>query len=130
MKLQASELERRVRDAVLLAGVSLDAPAGSTVGLLGPNGSGKSTLLRVLAGLTAPDAGRVTLDGVDRTALPRRTLARRMAVVSQHTPDDADMSVADVLLLGRIPHRPLLAPVGAEDLRRASVALAEAGLGG
>lgn len=130
MRLEAYAVDRRIRDAVLLAGVALDAPPGSTVGLLGPNGSGKSTLLRVLAGLDRPDSGRVLLDGQDRAALPRRAVARRIAVVSQHTPDDADMSVADVLLLGRIPHRPLLAPESAEDVRRASAALAGAGLAG
>ena len=130
MRLEADGVDRRVRDAVLLAGVALDAPPGSTVGLLGPNGSGKSTLLRVLAGLDRPDSGRVLLGGEDRAALPRRTVARRIAVVSQHTPDDADMSVADVLLLGRIPHRPLLAPVSAEDVRRVSAALVGAGLAG
>jgi len=42
---------------------SLDAPAGETIVVLGPNGAGKTTLLRVLAGLHALDAGRVTVDG-------------------------------------------------------------------
>jgi molybdate transport system ATP-binding protein len=43
--------------------VELDVPPGRIVGLLGPNGAGKTTLLRVLAGLLAPDVGRVVLDG-------------------------------------------------------------------
>ncbi|XVU28103.1 ABC transporter ATP-binding protein [Actinoplanes sp. CA-054009] len=130
MRLEARGVDRRIRGIGLLAKVTVEAPAGSTVGLLGPNGSGKSTLLRVLAGLDRPDAGRVLLDGADRAAMPRRAVARRVAVVTQHTPADADMTVADVLHLGRIPHRPRLAPPGADDERRVSEALDAAGLEG
>ena len=86
MRIEAQDIHRRARDVALLTGVTLAAPPGSTVGLLGPNGSGKSTLLRTLAGLDAPDRGRVLLDGADRRSLPRRAVARRVAVVGQHTP--------------------------------------------
>lgn len=48
-----------------LANVTLTVPPGSVTAVLGPSGCGKSTLLRVIAGLTQPDSGRVTLDGVD-----------------------------------------------------------------
>ncbi len=130
MRIEARQVERRIRDATLLAGVTLDAAPGSTVGLLGPNGSGKSTLLRMLAGLDRPDDGRVLLDGADRRSLARRTVARHVAVVAQHSPDEADMTVADVVLLGRIPHRAALAPVSADDLARTAAALTRAGLAG
>ncbi|WP_305787845.1 ABC transporter ATP-binding protein [Symbioplanes lichenis] len=123
--MEADNVSRRI-----LRDITFRAPAGAFVGLLGPNGSGKSSLVRVLAGLDRPDGGRVLLDGTDRAALPARQVAQRVAVVGQHTPDDADMSVLDVLLLGRIPHRSLLAPVGAGDEVKASAALVAAGLGG
>ncbi len=54
----------------VLDGVSLRVDDGEVVGLLGPSGSGKSTLLRVVAGLLAPDAGAVFVDGRDVTAVP------------------------------------------------------------
>ena len=44
--------------------LSLDAADGETIGLLGPNGSGKSTTLRCLAGLEAPQTGRIAIAGV------------------------------------------------------------------
>jgi thiamine transport system ATP-binding protein len=56
--------------APVLRDVSLSVAAGEIVALLGPSGSGKSTLLRVIAGLVAPTAGTVHLDGEDITALP------------------------------------------------------------
>ncbi|MDG4774478.1 ABC transporter ATP-binding protein [Solwaraspora sp. WMMD792] len=130
MRLRAEKITWAVRGKSLLADVTLDAPAGTLVGLLGPNGSGKSSLLRVLAGLQRPDTGRVLLDDVDTRSIPRRALARTLALVTQHTAADVDMSVCDVLLLARIPHRPLLAGTSADDLARAERALAAAGLPG
>ena len=61
--------------------VSLHAPDGHITGLLGPNGAGKTTTLRMLAGLIAPDAGRLHVDGIDVRATPRAALAR-MGVLS------------------------------------------------
>jgi ABC-type branched-subunit amino acid transport system ATPase component/branched-subunit amino acid ABC-type transport system permease component len=61
----------------VLHGVDLDVPAGRVVTLLGPNGAGKSTLCAVAAGLLAPTAGRVRLDGTDVTDQPAFRRARR-----------------------------------------------------
>lgn len=47
----------------VLSGISCDIPDGAVTGLLGPNGAGKSTLLRIVAGLTVPASGSVTIDG-------------------------------------------------------------------
>ncbi|HJV96309.1 MAG TPA: ATP-binding cassette domain-containing protein, partial [Albitalea sp.] len=57
------------------------APDAHITGLLGPNGAGKTTTLRMLAGLITPDAGRMTVDGIDAVAHPRQALAR-MGVLS------------------------------------------------
>jgi sodium transport system ATP-binding protein len=61
--------------------VSFDAPDGRITGLLGPNGAGKTTTLRMLAGLMAPDAGRLSVDGVDVARDPQGAQAR-MGVLS------------------------------------------------
>ena len=64
-----------------LAGINLDLSPGM-FGLLGPNGAGKTTLMRILAGLLEPTAGRVTLDGEDVVADPRR-MRRRLGYLPQ-----------------------------------------------
>jgi sodium transport system ATP-binding protein len=61
--------------------VSFSAPDGHITGLLGPNGAGKTTTLRMLAGLITPDAGSMSVDGIDVIARPREALAR-MGVLS------------------------------------------------
>ena len=55
--------------------VSLDIRTGEFLALMGPSGSGKSTLLNILAGLDAPDAGSVVVDGQDITGMSSRQLA-------------------------------------------------------
>ena len=69
--------------APALRGVDLDAPAGATLCLLGPNGSGKTTLIRVVASLTRPDAGDVSVRGVP---LSRGAATRRMIGLVGHDP--------------------------------------------
>ena len=59
-----------------VAGVDLTARAGAVTALIGPNGSGKTTLLLMLAGLLVPDAGRLTVDGVDPVTEGYATRAR------------------------------------------------------
>jgi ATP-binding cassette subfamily B protein len=67
----------------VLQGIDLAVPAGSKVGLLGPSGAGKSTLVDLLVRHYDPDAGRITLDGIDVRRLDLADLRRRIAVVSQ-----------------------------------------------
>ena len=57
--------------------VNLDVASGEVVGLLGPNGAGKTTTFYMTVGLTAPDSGRVELDGVDVTDDPMYIRARK-----------------------------------------------------
>src|SRR5437016_14339250 len=62
--------------------VSVEVPKGELVSLLGPSGSGKSTLLRILAGLIAPESGKVWIGDRDVTELPPQK--RDIGFVFQH----------------------------------------------
>ncbi|GAB2811390.1 ABC transporter ATP-binding protein [Streptomyces daliensis] len=105
MSLRARDVAWRADGKLILEGVSLSPRPGETVGLLGPNGSGKSTLLRLLAGIRAASSGVITLDEVPLPRLSRKDVARRVAVVEQHAETGVDLTVGDVVRLGRIPHR-------------------------
>lgn len=68
--LRIEGITRRFGSVRAVDAVSLDVARGDTLCLLGPSGCGKSTLLRTIAGLEAPDAGRILIDGEDVTAMP------------------------------------------------------------
>ncbi|CAM5556997.1 ABC transporter ATP-binding protein OS=Streptomyces gougerotii OX=53448 GN=GCM10010227_07350 PE=4 SV=1 [Streptomyces diastaticus subsp. diastaticus] len=128
LALRAERVSRSAGGRLILDGVTLQARAASTVGLIGPNGSGKSTLLRLLAGLLAPSAGTVTVDGSTPAELGRRETARRLAVVGQHAATDTDLTVRDVVGLGRVPHRRAWAAPGPADREAVRAALERTGL--
>jgi sulfate/thiosulfate transport system ATP-binding protein len=87
------QVTKRFDAFTALDSVSLAIPGGSLTALLGPSGSGKSTLLRVIAGLERPDAGVVSIDGDDVTALaPQR---RGVGFVFQHYAAFKHMTVRD-----------------------------------
>ncbi|MGW4157358.1 ABC transporter ATP-binding protein [Micromonospora chersina] len=72
-------------DTAAVAGVSLDVPAGTSLALVGETGSGKSTLAALISRLHDPDAGRITIDGVDLRDVRLADLAAVVGVVSQET---------------------------------------------
>jgi osmoprotectant transport system ATP-binding protein len=81
--LKAERVSKRYGDTVALDGVSLEVGRGECVGLIGESGSGKTTLLRCFNRLTAPDSGRVVVDGVDAASLDPFDLRRRTGYVPQ-----------------------------------------------
>ena len=75
--LKTHELTKTYGGRTVVRGVSLEVTSGEVVGLLGPNGAGKTTTFYMTVGLTAPDAGRVMLDGQDVTDDPMYLRARK-----------------------------------------------------
>lgn len=98
----------------ILHDVSFSAQEGEGVALIGPNGSGKTTLLRAVSGAVERTGG-VHLDGRPVEEWSSRERARRLAFVRQGAGISFDLSVRDLVLLGRAPHRGWLAPFNAED---------------
>lgn len=109
MSVIARNLRWGVKRKIIVSDVSLTVARGETLGLIGPNGSGKSSLLRLLAGLRKPASGRVEINGQDIANLSRKALSRQVAFVQQSAATDTNVTVADVVQLGRTPHRSALA---------------------
>ncbi|MDR7159710.1 ABC transporter ATP-binding protein [Arthrobacter sp. BE255] len=72
-------------DKPLISSLSLVAEPGQTVAIVGPTGAGKTTLVNLMMRFYELDAGRITLDGVDITSVPRRELRSRLGMVLQDT---------------------------------------------
>ncbi len=118
---EAPRLERAVRleqvdfafagGRVALRGVDIEIPACSTVALIGHSGAGKSTLADILGGLLAPDAGRISIDGVALDAAARRAWRGQVAYMQQEA----------VLFAGSVRENLLWARPDADDaaIRRA-----------
>ncbi len=75
--LHTTDLTKSYSGRTVVKGVNLDISSGEVVGLLGPNGAGKTTTFSMVVGLTAPDSGRVLLDGTDVTDDPMYVRARK-----------------------------------------------------
>ncbi|GAB79286.1 iron complex transport system ATP-binding protein [Austwickia chelonae] len=125
--ISANDVSVGYDDVLVLKGVGLHAGPREVVGLIGPNGSGKSTFLRTLYAALRPRAGLITIDEQPVSALRSHDLARRVAVVAQETPSDLPVTVADMVLLGRSPHRKALAAFTREDHQAVAAALTRVG---
>lgn len=105
MKLQLAGVSVEIDTVPIVTGADLDVAEGEKVGLVGPNGSGKTTLLRAIYRSVRPIRGTVLLDGQDVSGLRQREVARRAALVAQETVSEFDLSVEDVVALGRAPYQ-------------------------
>ena len=112
-------LVKRYGGQAVLDGVDFQVPPGQLLALLGPSGSGKSTILRIIAGLDAPDAGSVLIDGQDAAELAPGE--RRVGFVFQGYALFAHMTAAENVAFGLqvLPRlrRPSRAAIAAEVSR-------------
>ncbi|MBN1906990.1 MAG: ABC transporter ATP-binding protein [Deltaproteobacteria bacterium] len=90
----------------VLQDISVSFEPGMITALLGPNGSGKTTLLKLIVGLYRPQRGRVLLEGHPVLSISPKQLARRIAYVPQSHRLSFGYRVLDVVMMGRIPHKP------------------------
>jgi iron complex transport system ATP-binding protein len=125
MALLARGLNLALGSTQALADVSLSVRPGWTA-VVGPNGAGKSTLLRVLAGLRVPDGGEVSLNGRPLAQWPVRDRAMQMAWLAQQGEASGELTVREVVQLGRLPRLGLFAAPSAQDEAVVDRAMADA----
>ena len=91
--IEAEGLTKRYGETVALAGIDLQVPAGSILGVLGPNGAGKTTAVRILTTLSRPDSGWARVAGHD--------VVREAAAVQRNIGVTAQDATVDEVLTGR-----------------------------
>ena len=101
---------KRVLDAI-----SCQLMPGDITAICGPNGAGKSTLLAALANLVEPAEGRIALADREVSAMHPLTRARNIGYLPQSAEVAWDVSVRDLVALGRLPHR----DAGEAEIRQA-----------
>jgi ATP-binding cassette subfamily B protein len=92
------------RAAPVFAALDLEIEAGRSLAIVGENGAGKTTLVKLLARLYDPDAGRITVDGVDLRDLAPRSWHQRIAAIFQDF-TRFELSAEDNVAFGAL-HRP------------------------
>lgn len=82
--------------------ISLEVSKGDWLAIAGRNGSGKSTLLRIMANLIKPSTGDILLNGKDFEEID--CINQKLSIMSQRSEINGDMSVDDLVRLGRYPY--------------------------
>jgi lipopolysaccharide export system ATP-binding protein len=128
--LRTTDLTKSYGGRTVVRGVNVEIASGEVVGLLGANGAGKTTTFSMVVGLTAPDSGRVLLDGLDVTDDPMYMRARKgigylpqeASIFRGLSVEQNIMAILETLDLGRAERRArlkaLLAELGLTPLAR------------
>lgn len=112
----------------VLQSLSLPIERGKITVLAGPNGCGKSTLLRAIRRLHKPASGHIFLEEVDISRLNDKALARQIGLLAQSPSAPEDMTVEELVRLGRYPHQSMLQPWSHDDAEALEQAMAGTGV--
>ncbi len=130
VKIRATDVDAGYNGHLVLTKLSLEVSEGEIVALVGPNGSGKSTVLRALGRVLKPRAGSVLLDGKSIHGWSTRQVAQQLALLPQAPSLTTDLSVEELVWMGRSPHQGILGMPRAADREAVAWAMDETGLGG
>jgi ABC-2 type transport system ATP-binding protein len=100
--IQAEGLTKRYGETVALAGIDLDVPAGSILGVLGPNGAGKTTAVRILTTLAVPDSGSARVAGYDVVSEAPMVRSNIGVAAQDATLDEALTGRQNLVMIGEL----------------------------
>jgi iron complex transport system ATP-binding protein len=89
----------------LIEQMNLEIPAGKITTIIGPNGCGKSTTLKAICRMMPCAGGTITVLGQDVGAYTFKEFARKVAILTQAPLSPADLTVRDLVAMGRFPYR-------------------------
>ena len=105
----------RREEKVISRHLELAISPGEVVMLMGPNGSGKSTLMHTMAGLLPPLSGEVIISGKPLSSLKMKELARLLSLVLTERIPAGNMSISDIVAVGRYPYTGFRGSLRPED---------------
>lgn len=113
--IEAQELSIGYNGKTVADSLSVQLRAGELVALLGKNGIGKSTLIRTLCGELPPLKGSVNIRGVSLDRIPRKRLARELAIVTTESLQAGALKVREIVGLGRQPYTGMFGRLNGDD---------------
>ena len=125
--IQAQNISVSINEKEIVHGISLDIPEGKVTAIIGPNGCGKSTTLKALSRIL-PYKGSVTFKGQEMSTLSQREFAKCLAILTQSPQAPSDLTVNDLVEMGRFPHRGFLGRAGKDDKEHVEWALEQTGV--
>ncbi len=125
--IKAQNISVSINEKEIVHGISLDIPEGKVTAIIGPNGCGKSTTLKALSRIL-PYKGSVTFKGQEMSTLSQREFAKCLAILTQSPQAPSDLTVNDLVEMGRFPHRGFLGRGGKDDKEHVEWALAQTGV--
>jgi len=128
MRLDAVDLSVSFGRKSILRTIRFSLDQHRFIGIIGPNGSGKSTLLKTFYKVIKPRGGYLTIDGRDLRHLSQRRCSQLLAVLPQQQSADIELTVEEVVRMGRYPHQKLFERNRAEEGALVEKTLRELGL--
>lgn len=104
-KLNTTDLSIGYDKKIVVNDITVEIPKGQITSLIGPNGSGKSTFLKALARILEPAKGDVLIDGENVQRLDTKTVAQKIASLSQTSNQINGLSVEEIVAYGRFPYQ-------------------------
>lgn len=108
----------------IASGINFLAHKGELIALVGPNGIGKSTLIRTLTGMQKPISGSIKISEVEMNTLSPASLASQISVVLTEAPASKNVTVYELIALGRQPYTNWLGVLSQTDKEAVNSAIA------
>ena len=125
--LQASNMSigytSKKQNTIIASNIDLSLKKGKLIALIGANGIGKSTLLRTITGIQNTISGRVLLNGRDIHQIDSLTLAQNLSVVLTEKLPPSNLTVFELIALGRQPYTNWIGKLTENDLSKVSEAM-------
>lgn len=116
------------RRTVVAEALNASLPCGKLTCLIGPNGVGKSTLMRTMSGFLAPLRGDVCIEGVSIGTYTPKKLSELIGVVLTGKKNSAELTVEEIVALGRVPYTNFWGTLSKSDLTVVTEAISLVGI--